>query len=437
MTETRPAASRRQRLRSALLVLAGASLIAATGAASAETVLIRPAGVFTAETNATVQGWQVLVEDGVIRAVGPGLTAPAGAKVIDLPGATLTPGLMDIHSHLFLHPYNETRWDDQVIKEPGPYRLLMAVRHARDTLMAGFTTLRELGTEGVSNHDVYLKRAIDNGLVDGPRVKTATRAIVATGAYGPARREYALPDTPQGAEEASGVDQITAAVRGQAAAGADWIKLYGDYRVGPHGETLPTFTEAEMKAAVDTAHGLGRKVAVHVNSDEAMRRAVMAGADTLEHGKNGSEATFRLMAAHGVAYVPTLTATEAYGTYFQGYKPGSGKPTADLVEAERAFRLARANGVTIASGSDVGVFAHGQNGRELINMVAFGMTPAEALIAATATDAAVLGEKDHLGKVKPGLAADLAAFACDPAKDVTCVMKPVFVMKGGVVYRQP
>ncbi len=384
-------------------------------------------------------GWVVLIDGKTIRAVGPraSVTVPPDAERIALPGATVLPGLMDLHSHLLLHPYNETLWDAQVLTEPPAYRTVVATKHAEATLMAGFTTLRDLGTEGAGFADVGIKRAIEEGVIPGPRLWVVTRAIVATGAYGPAVRNY-RPDVelPQGAQQATGEAEAVAAVREQAARGADWIKIYADYRTGPNGETRPTFTQAEMNAMVAAAHDTGRPVAVHAASDEGMRRAALAGVDTIEHGDNGSEATFRLMAEKHIAYMPTLTAVEAYSEYFHGYKRGSA-PTEDMQGAEHAFALARKAGVTIGCGSDVGVFTHGDNWRELDWLVRDGMTPVEALTAATATDAAVLGHSKDLGGLHPGMLADVIAVAGDPTHEITAVKDVRLVIKDGVVYRRP
>jgi imidazolonepropionase-like amidohydrolase len=392
--------------------------------------LLKPDRVWS--DGAAQTGLSVLVRGNRIEKIGADISA-TDAEVIELEGCTLLPGLMDLHSHLFLHPYDETVWDEQVLKESEAYRTVRAVKHAEATLHAGFTTLRDLGTEGAGYADAALKRAIDEGVTKGPRLFIASRAIVATGGYAPMRKNYRDDCClAQGAEEASGVDEVVKAVRHQAAHGADWIKFYADYRVGPNGETVPTFSIDELRAGVDTAHSLGRPVASHSTGNEGMLRSVLAGVDTIEHGYGGAPQTFALMKRKGIALLPTLMAAKSISLYRGEYKPG-GPASAHMAQAANAFRLAREAGVTIGCGSDVGVFAHGTNRDELTSMHKLGVSAAETLIAATATNAKILRRERDLGQVVEGFLADLIAVPGDPAQDLDALADIRFVMRDGAV----
>lgn len=399
----------------------------------ASTVLI-PDAVFDGTTLAPHRGWIVIVSGNSIIYAGPesGSKIPAGSRRLAMPGTTLLPGLIDAHVHFFLHPYNETPWNVQVLEEALSLRVARATVHARNTLLAGFTTVRDLGTEGAGYADAGLKQAINAGIIPGPRLLISSRAIVATGSYAPSRTAYAY-DTPLGAQEADG-PELVHAVRDQIGHGADWVKLYGDYRWGPNGEARPTFSAEEMKLAATTAHASGREMAVHASTVEGMMRAIAAGAKTIEHGDDGTPEVFRAMAKAGVAYCPTLAATESVQSY-RGWHKGV-DPTPDAVTRKhKAFAAARAAGVTICNGSDAGVFTHGNNALELELLTEYGMRPAEVLRTATSITAKVLGMDAMIGRIVPGLRADIIAVAGDPTSGISALRLVRFVMKDGIIYR--
>ena len=404
----------------------------APAADSSRVLVLVPDAVWDGVADSPQRGWVVVVRGDRIETVGPEarVSSPPGAERVELAGATLIPGLIEGHSHLFLHPYNEALWDDQVLKEPLGLRMARAGANAAATLHAGITTERDLGTEGALDNDVQLRRAIDQGIVPGPRLIAVTRAIVATGSYGPSRSRYAI-DPPQGAEEADGDEAIVRVVRSQIGRGADWIKVYADYRWGPGGELRPTFTQHELDVLVATARGAGRPVAAHAMSAQGMRRAILAGVETVEHGDYGTPEVFRLMHQRGVALCPTLAASEAYATYFDGWVKGRDAPNPALVAKRASFRAALDAGVAICFGGDVGVFPHGDNVRELEAMVEYGMSPLAALRAATTGNARIFHLESRVGRVAPGLLADLVAVAGDPTRDIGALRRIRLVLKGG------
>jgi imidazolonepropionase-like amidohydrolase len=380
------------------------------------------------------EGWAVIVTGNKITAVGPAaqLKQPAGAVVLRFPESTLLPGLIEGHSHLFLYPYNITDWDTQVLKETDTYRTVRATVHARNTLMSGFTTVRDLGTEGAGYADVALKRAINEGIIPGPRMLVAGRAIVSTGSYGPKGYDDDS-NIMLGAEPADG-NELIRVVRDQIGKGADFIKVYADYRWGPRGEDRPSFTLEELKLINEVVRSSGRYLVCHAKSKEAMKRAILAGAETIEHGDYLDEEIALLMKQHNVTYYPTLGAVDAIQQY-RGWKKGKDPEPALVVQKKKSFKAALNAGVTIGMGGDVGVYHHGENVYEMELMAEYGMKPVDILRAATGVNARALHLEGEVGFIKPGMLADVVVVRGDPSKEISALRKIQLVMKDGVIHR--
>ncbi|NVK85692.1 MAG: amidohydrolase family protein [Cytophagia bacterium] len=377
------------------------------------------------------ENWVVGVKGNGISYAGPNKSIDADST-IELKGMTLMPGLIEGHSHILLHPYNETSWNDQVLKESVAERSARAVNHLKASLMAGVTTMRDLGSEGAGYADVGLKIAVQKGVIPGPRLIVAGKAIVATGSYGPKGFHEGV-NVPLGAEEADGYDDLIRVTRDQIGNGADLIKVYADYRWGPEGTAQPTFTVAELKTIVEIAESSGREVVAHASSAEAMKRAIEAGIKTIEHGDGGTLEVFKLMAEKGVALCPTIAAGDAI-TQYSGWNKGVDPEPGRIRAKRRSFELALQAGVKIVFGGDVGVFPHGENVRELELMVEYGMPVELALISATSGNAETF-RLDDLGQLKEGFLADIIAVEGDPLSSISNLRKVKLVMKDGKIYK--
>ena len=407
-----------------------AAVVLPTGLLQAQTVLLKPDRVFDGEE--VHEGWGVVVDGELISAVGPVSDLKADRE-IDLSGMTLSPGFIEGHAHVLLHPYSETNWTDQVLRESRAERVVRATVHARETLFAGFTTIRDLGSEGAGYADVGIKQAINKGIIPGPRMLVAGRAIVATGSYGPKGFDPEF-EVPLGAEPADGVDDLVRVTRDQIGKGADFIKVYADYRWGPNGEAMATFSVDELKLMRRTAESSGRPLVAHAGTAEGLRRAGEAGVETIEHGDGGTRKVFRAMAEKGVVWYPTLAAVEAISSY-SGWEKGKDPEPARITTKKAAMKVALEEGVKIGMGGDVGVYHHGKNAWEMELMVEYGMSPLNVMRAATSLNARTF-HLDDRGLVKAGLLADLVAMSGDPTVDIRAAWDVTFVMKGGEVVRE-
>ncbi|MEO9479656.1 MAG: amidohydrolase family protein [Maribacter dokdonensis] len=395
--------------------------------------LLKPDRVF--DGTEMHENWVVLVEENLITYAGKlsGIDLPDHTTEIELKGTTLMPGIIEGHSHILLHPYNETDWNDQVLKESPVERAVRATVHVKNSLMAGVTTMRDLGAEGAGYTDVYVKKTIENGIIDGPRLLVAGPAIVATGAYGPKGFHDGVT-VPLGAEATSGIVNCITTVRRQMGNGADLIKIYADYRWTPGADSKPTFLQEEINAMVATATTAGKYVVAHASTPEGMKRAILGGVETIEHGDGGTAEIFELMKEKGVGLCPTLAAGDAI-TQYRGWNKSTDPEPERIQQKRKSFKMALDSGVQIVFGGDVGVFPHGENYREMELMVDYGMKPLDVLISATSNNAKMF-HLNQLGNLEKGFLADIIAVEGNPTKDISVMKNVSFVMKDGVVYKE-
>lgn len=409
--------------RSVIVLVALTLGVAARGA---EAIAIRAARMLDVKSGTLSSDAVVIVEGERITAAGSGLAIPKGARVIDLKDVTLLPGLIDCHTHLMSSSAGD--YGTMLLTKSQAYRALEGAANARRTLMAGFTAVRDVENEGSEYADVALRRAIQRGLVEGPRMKVATRAIAAVGQYQPFGVSPDLPGFPRGAQMVSGVEEARRAVREQLGNGADLIKVYADWM-------YPTLTPDELRVIVEETHKAGKRVAAHASTPEGIRNAVDAGVDSIEHGDDADRETLERMKQKGLWLVPTLA------TYREHAAKAENAEEREFFESrvavkEKTLRAAREIGVHVATGYDAaeeGV--HGKNAHEIVALTSAGFTNLDAIRAATLTGAELLGWEDRIGSLEAGKLADVIAVKGNPLADIHQLEQVVFVMKGGVVVK--
>jgi len=410
---------------------------ASSQADASRVIALRAGRLFDGKSDRLLEDQMVVIRGDRIAEVGPAarVSIPAGAEVIDLRRATVLPGLIDTHTHLFLTGESAGRYDEQLLKESWQYRTIEAVVNARKDLEAGFTTMRDLETEGAMYSDVDVRNAINRGLIPGPRLQVVTRAISTTGGYPLEGYSPEVP-VPSGAQIVDSPEEARKAVREQIKYGADLIKIYSThrFRFTPEGKlvSIPTLTLDEIRAIVDEAHREEVKVACHAYGGEGLRNCIEAGVDSIEHGIDLDDASIQRMVEKGIYFVPTLYAYENEPE--EDLRATGGKTTRARIH-ENSFRRALASGVKIAFGTDAGPFPHGTQAKEFEYMVRFGMTPARALRSATSLAAELMSWQDRIGSLEKGKFADLVAVAGDPLADITELERVKFVMKGGRIVR--
>ncbi len=417
-------------IRPLLFSLLIAAVCVSSSAAQDEPYLLTNVRILDVGTGDLSEPQKILIADGRIAGIEVAFDNEGMLRAIDCGGRIVMPGLIDLHSHLLLHPYDEASWNEQVLNESLELRTIRGTVAARKTIEAGFTTLRDLGTEGAAFADVALRDAIAEGLIPGPRVFAVTKALVTTGGYGPMGFDPRWK-MPVGAQTADGEAECRRVTREQIAAGADWIKVYADYRRRPGDPSTPTFSQEELNAIVAEATSAGVPVSAHATTDEGIKRSVLAGVKTIEHGYNASRETLQLMKDNSVVLCPTLMASESIARY-SGWNPETDPDHPRVTTAKTLMRNALDVGVAIACGSDVGVFTHGDNSRELELMFAYGMPAGDVVRSATSLAASVL-QQDDLGEIKTDFVADLILVDDNPIENIETLRAPLLVIKDGQV----